>query len=654
MTALRTMLLTTAMASVVAASAAADPVPTPQRPLTVATEIKSPQEPQSRPAPLEALFRAGGSSEARWLPDSDSFLYTTTAGGSPDIWLGRVSTGEARQMTNTRGPKNALQLSPAGDQVLFQADFDGLAVYDLYRLGLEPGAAPVNLTNTPEISEGRPVFAPCGSVVAITARDKTASSDNIALLNLDDGQQRRLTDEQMDGAQWLPVAFTADGRRLLANRYDFSMAFAEAYLIDVQTGEAERLTPEGRYGFGVDMSPDGALVALTLENDQGVRQAALYDLASGQTRFLEASEWEQKPTDFSPDGRELLFITNVDGRQVISAYDLDQSSSRRLSLPDGVNAQPGFLSLLPGYSPDGRRILFPHASGGQPNDYWIYDLADDRADKVTSLAELEEYRLPSTQIVSFTSRDGTVISGVLWVPNNQKRDGEGRGVILAHGGPTGQQTDSFDRMAAALASRGYWVLAPNFRGSTGYGQAFTNANRLDLGGGDLEDTVAAAEFLVRTGYVHPRRVGITGGSYGGYMTLMALARHPDVFAAGVNQFGVVNWRTMWERGDPTNRRYQIGLVGEPDTHSDVYDRSSPLTYLEQLTAPLLVLQGENDPIVPPHESRQVVDFLTTRGRTVESRFYEGEGHGFRKRETQIDSMQRTIDWFDRYLQERSE
>lgn len=649
MNSLRTMLMAAAAASILVTSAAADPVPTPKRPLTVAEDVQSLSEPLGRPAPLEALFRAGGATEARWLPDSDTILYSTNAGGKPDIWLTRLSTGEVRQLTDTSGPKNALQVSPAGDMVIFQADVDGLTLNDLFMLPLETGATPANLTNTPEISEGRPVFAPGGRLIAMTARDKTASSDNLALYDRETGRQRRLTDEKTDGAQWMPIAFSADGERLLANRYDFSMAFGEAYLIDVSTGEAQRLTPEGRYGFGVDLSPDGAKVALTLENDLGVRQAALYDVARRATDFIEASEWEQKPTAFSPDGRELLFITNVDGRQVISAYSLQTASSRRLALPDGVNAQQGFLSALPAYSPDGKRVLFPHASGALPTDYWVYDLGRDLARKVTSLGGLEAYHLPPTRIVSFASRDGTVISGVLWEPHNQTRDGQGRGVILAHGGPTGQQLDAFDRTAAALASRGYWVLAPNFRGSTGYGQAFTNANRFDLGGGDLEDTVAAAEFLVRTGYVHSGRVGITGGSYGGYMTLMALARHPDAFAAGVNLFGVVNWRTMWERGTPPNRRYQIGLVGEPDTHPEVYDRASPLTYLEQLTAPLLVLQGENDPIVPPQESRQVVDFLVARDRTVDSRFYEGEGHGFQKRESQMDAIQRTIDWFDRYL-----
>jgi dipeptidyl aminopeptidase/acylaminoacyl peptidase len=161
--------------------------------------------------------------------------------------------------------------------------------------------------------------------------------------------------------------------------------------------------------------------------------------------------------------------------------------------------------------------------------------------------------------------------------------------------------------------------------------------------------VAGTEFLKKTGYVDAKRIGITGGSYGGYMTLIALSKTPDVFAAGVDMFGIVNWWSMWERGSPTNRRYQEGLVGTPERNPDVYKASSPLTYLDQLKAPLLVLQGENDPLVPAHESRQVVEFLQKDQRTVEAHFYAGEGHGFVKPENQKDALHRTIDWFDRYL-----
>lgn len=133
------------------------------------------------------------------------------------------------------------------------------------------------------------------------------------------------------------------------------------------------------------------------------------------------------------------------------------------------------------------------------------------------------------------------------------------------------------------------------------------------------------------------------------MTLIAVARMPNFWAAGVEEYGIVNWRSMWERGSPALREYQRGLIGDPAVDKDVYDRTSPLTYLDQVKAPLLVLQGENDIRVPAYEAQQVVDRLRKAGKTVDTKFYAEEGHGFLKRENQIDALQRKVDWFDKYL-----
>src|SRR5262249_3969456 len=156
-------------------------------------------------------------------------------------------------------------------------------------------------------------------------------------------------------------------------------------------------------------------------------------------------------------------------------------------------------------------------------------------------ASLHADALPASTLVHYRSFDGTVISAFLWMPANMPRDGSAPGVVLPHGGPTGQTLDSFNRTALALASRGYVCIAPNVRGSTGYGLPFQKANYQDLGGGDLQDEVYAAKFLVATGYVDAHRVGITGGSYGGYMALIAVGRTPDTWAAAVDLFGVTNW-----------------------------------------------------------------------------------------------------------------
>jgi dipeptidyl aminopeptidase/acylaminoacyl peptidase len=415
----------------------------------------------------------------------------------------------------------------------------------------------------------------------------------------------------------------------------------------VSSGQAKALTPEaGALVRAAAVSPLAGMVAVTFETN-GVRQAGLLDAANGKIKPLKADAWEQTAEDVSPDGRLVIFGGNVDGRETLFAYDAASGTSRPLPLPPGFSATAS--DSHQGFSPDGSKLLVSHQSGAASPELWVVDLKAWQARPLTQLGLASLSDLPQSQIVHFRSADSTVISAILWMPFNLKRDGHAPGVVLPHGGPTGQTVDNFNRIALAFASRGYVTLAPNPRGSTGYGRAFEEANRKDLGGGDLEDEVAGAKFLAETGYVDGKRIGITGGSYGGYMTLMAVSKTPNVWAAGAEWFGIIDWAHMYVTEAPPLQAYQRGLIGDPVTDVAVYKASSPMTYMHQTTAPLLVLQGDNDIRVPKSQAEEVVSTLKADGRTVDVHFYPNEGHGFVKRENQIDALERTIAWFDKYL-----
>jgi dipeptidyl aminopeptidase/acylaminoacyl peptidase len=240
------------------------------------------------------------------------------------------------------------------------------------------------------------------------------------------------------------------------------------------------------------------------------------------------------------------------------------------------------------------------------------------------------------------------------MPFNLKRDGTNPAIVLPHGGPTGQTVDNLNRTVAALASRGYICIAPNVRGSTGYGIQFQNANHQDLGGGDLQDEVFATKFLVDTGYVDAKKIGITGGSYGGFMTLMAIGKAPEIWSAAVELFGIIDWKTMLEHTDPLLQAYEKSLLGDPAKDAAVYENTSPLKYIKNAKAPLLVLQGENDIRVPKQQADQLVEVMKQAGKTVDVKYYPQEGHGFAKRENQIDAIRRTLEWFDKYLKGRTQ
>jgi dipeptidyl aminopeptidase/acylaminoacyl peptidase len=426
----------------------------------------------------------------------------------------------------------------------------------------------------------------------------------------------------------------------------------EVYAIDMASGRARLLSKPGERVDAAAASPDGRRIAVTVETAGGTRQAGVLDAGTGAVKLLKPDVWEQSAQAMSPDGARIIFETNVDGRTTLSSYEVASGRVTDLPLNPGVNGLAATSDKA--FSPDGRRLIVSSQGGARPSEYYAYDFGTGKLSQLTRFAgnAVPSGRLPPTQIVHYRSGDGTVISAVLTMPYNLKRDGTAPAVVLPHGGPTGQTVDSFSRTAAALASRGYVTLAPNPRGSTGYGRAFQDANIKDLGGGDLDDEVAGARWLAGTGYVDAKRIGITGGSYGGYMTLMALGKTPDVWAAGVELFGIIDWVTMYKTEAPTLQAYQRGLLGEPDAEPQVYRRTSPMTYIGQVKAPLLVLQGDNDIRVPRGQAEQVVDAIKAKGGVVEATYYANEGHGFVKRENQIDSLQKTIDWFDRYLKPR--
>jgi dipeptidyl aminopeptidase/acylaminoacyl peptidase len=243
-----------------------------------------------------------------------------------------------------------------------------------------------------------------------------------------------------------------------------------------------------------------------------------------------------------------------------------------------------------------------------------------------------------------------LISAFVWVPFNLKKDATAAAVVMPHGGPTGQTTDAFNGRAELLASRGFLVIAPNVRGSTGYGTEFQDANIKDLGGADLKDEIAGVDFLKATGFIDPKRVGIWGGSYGGFMTLMAIGKTPQLWSAAVDEYGILDWLTMLQHSAPNLQEYEKGLLGDPVKDRAVYEASSPLKYIRNETAPLLVLQGDNDIRVPKEEAEQVVSILKAEGRTVDAVYYPDEGHGFAKREHQMDELTRSVAWLQKYLQ----
>ena len=621
--------------------------------LTDPNSVVSASNPAAQPAPIDDLYYTRSVFGAAWSPDGQQIVFTSDISGRFNLWKVRASGGWPIQLTQSDDRQYNAIWSPDGKWIVYQQDHAGDELWDLYTVPGDGGEA-INLTNTPAIREQDPHWSHDGSTIAFAYKPKEGSQYDIALLDWSTHKVRKLTNEQQPGYSWNVVAWSGDDKTIYADRVNPPFTDADVYRIDVATGKLENLTTHQgtiRY-LASSLSPDGGTVLLSSDARGGYMNIALLDVASKKATWVTDLKWEAFAVNFSPDGKRFTYTVNEDG--LTDAYLADRATNRaeKVELPHGLN----YFSGNPNeFAAQSDRVIVSHEASNQPGDLWVYNLNSRHAEQLTfsAIASLRAIPLPPSQIVHYKSFDGKIISALLWVPFNLKRDGSNPAIVLPHGGPTGQMVDYWNTDVAALTSSGYTCIAPNPRGSTGYGLDFQKANFQDLGGGDLKDEIAGVEFLKATGYVDPKKIGITGGSYGGFMTLIAIGKAPDIWAGAVEEYGIINWSTMLKNSDPSLNEYLKALLGNPEENRKIYEADSPITYIRSEKAPLLVLQGDNDPRVPKEEAQQVVDILKKEGRVVDVHYYPNEGHGFVKRENQIDSIRRTIAWFDQYLKGKS-
>jgi dipeptidyl aminopeptidase/acylaminoacyl peptidase len=262
-----------------------------------------------------------------------------------------------------------------------------------------------------------------------------------------------------------------------------------------------------------------------------------------------------------------------------------------------------------------------------------------------------EAALRAPETVHYKSKDGLAISGILYKPANLKQGERHPAVLWIHGGPEGQDSYRLDVWAQYLTQAGYVVLEPNYRGSTGYGEKFRNLNVEDSGGGEMDDVAAGAQYLVDQGLADPKRLAIGGGSHGGTMVGYAVTKYPDLFAAAIELFGVVDRATFLERTNrPSAIRWAMKMGGSPAEKPEVYRKADTLLDVDKIKTPLLVMHGENDPQVPPYESVQFTRALKQHGKTYYYFTYPGELHGFSQREHRLDAWRKQLVFLEKYTQ----
>jgi dipeptidyl aminopeptidase/acylaminoacyl peptidase len=340
------------------------------------------------------------------------------------------------------------------------------------------------------------------------------------------------------------------------------------------------------------------------------------------------------------EGSMLALSWNVGGRTEMSLYDTRTGKQTPLQLP-------GEIVFGTQFSNDGRQLAIAASGAAQPADVWVADVASPNFRQLTFSphAGIDLNALVRPQLVTFPAHDGLQLSGWLYRPQQQT----GAYVISFHGGPEGQERPAFRSDYQALLSQGIGVLAPNVRGSSGFGKRFVNLDNGELRVNAVRDIKSCVDYLVNNHIADAHRVGITGGSYGGYMTMAGITEYPDLFAAGVDLFGIVNFVTFFQHTEPWMAAISTIEYGDPATQKDMLDRLSPIYKLDRIKAATMVQHGANDTNVPVIEAEQIVNTLKARGVPVEYILFPDEGHGFRKIPNRIRSTTEMVRFFREHL-----
>jgi dipeptidyl aminopeptidase/acylaminoacyl peptidase len=428
---------------------------------------------------------------------------------------------------------------------------------------------------------------------------------------------------------------------------------SDIYLYNVATKESKHITPHTTPASHTaeTFDPDSRRLFFTTNSGGEFTKLRTYDLFTGKVSEHQKADWDIVYTTFSRNGRFRVTGTNVDASTVVQVVDAsDRMAEKAVALP----TLPGGEIRGVTFSKSGSRMAFYVNGDRSPNNLYVYDFATKQAKKLTeSLSkEIDANDLADAEIVRFKSFDGMVIPSVYYKPYGASASNKVPAIVWVHGGPGGQTTRGYSAQIQYLVNHGYAVLGINNRGSSGYGRTFFTADDRKHGREPLWDCVEAKTYLASLGYIDPERIAIMGGSYGGYMTLAALAFRPEAFKVGVNIFGVSNWIRTLESIPPyweAQRKALYEEIGDPVKDKEFLTATSPLFHAKEIRAPLLVIQGANDPRVIKPESDDIVEAVKKNNVPVEYIVFPHEGHGFSKKQNQMEASRRILEFLDKYL-----
>jgi dipeptidyl aminopeptidase/acylaminoacyl peptidase len=591
---------------------------------------------------FERMAKIGSSLAPSLSPDGKQVAFVSNRTGLPQVWIADTEKpGEPRQVSSFTDPALGVEWSPDGKWLSASVVVGGFEqVYVLH----PDGSGLQRITGGGK--ESNRLSGWSGRFMRYRSSHDNPGTLEPWIWDSASGTSRKVASSS-GFANVTDVS--PDGKRAVFIRLVTRGTDDNVFLVDLTTGKEVLLTPHtspSLYGGG-KLSRDGSVVYLS--SDQGLDKLAFAKVVldkDGTPRPLQnlvvREDAEVDALAVTPDVTRVALSFNVAGRSELVLVDLATLRQTPVRLPGETIDSLSF-------SQDGKRLAFSVTGSKLPNDVWVLDVGSGSVRQVTFSPHegVDLTKLIAPELVRFPAHDGVQLSGWLYQAPGAK---PGPVVINVHGGPQVQERPFFSATYQALLASGVSVFAPNVRGSSGFGKKFLGLDDGPLRVEAVKDLKDCADFLVRRGVADPKRIGIMGASYGGYMVLAALTELPDVFAAGVDLFGTTDLETFFKT-DFAN--VYIKEFGDPATQRDLLRQLSPIHKIDRIKTPLLMLHGEKDPAVPVAEPKEIADQLQKRGVPVQLTIFPDEARGFLKLPNRVRTTTEIVHWLERYLRPAS-
>lgn len=575
--------------------------------------------------------------------DKSNVMITSNRSGIYNIYSAPSTGGELVPITQSDSASVfGISYFPNDDRILFRMDGNGDEIYKIF---LKEGEEIKRLTPAENVRALFRGWAKDGKSFFYGSNERDSRYMDHFEMNLEDFSSR-LIYQNNDGMEF--GGMSQDRKYILLTK-SINTNDNDLYLMSTETKEMVKVNDNQSGNSPQDFAPDDKSFYYTTDDGSEFSYVVKYTIEGGKKEKVLEKNWDISGYYFSRNGKYQLTFSNEDAKTVMKVTEV--ATSKELVFPSFENQEVTNAN----FSRDESKVLLSVGGSHTPTNSYSYDIKSKELSQLTDVLNKEIARgdLVSSEIVRFKSFDGLEIPAVYYRPKQASEANPVPALVWVHGGPGGQSRQNFNSTIQYLVNHGYAILAVNNRGSSGYGKTFYRMDDQNHGDKDLKDCIAGKDWLKSQPDIDGDKIGILGGSYGGYMTMAALTFAPEEFKVGVNIFGVTNWLRTLKSIPPWWESFKDALyteMGDPNTSDSIRLRQiSPLFHTENVTKPLIVLQGAQDPRVLKIESDEIVEGVKNNGVPVEYVLFDDEGHGFVKKENQIEAYGKIKEFLDKYL-----